>query len=292
MGFSSIFGSGVLSGASSANSTLDDIVADPVIAVSVRKLRSDYSGACVRVRRSSDNAEQNIGFSGNDLDTASLESFCSGTDCFVTTWYGQQGGDEAGINVTESTASRQPKIVTSGTVETASGKPTLLFTAASNQRLVSASIGTTIGTTHTMYAVADRGAIRADDVIYTIDFTYPICKFPNGDALEYYMTGFTDNVNGFFFSEVTGSTSNSIYKVACNGTSGFTGTQNKTTTGTATFTDEASFVDDTNYSVLIGYWFDGASLDGTISEFILFPATSYHASTTTEDSINDYFGVY
>jgi hypothetical protein len=81
-------------------------------AYSLRLLKSDYSGNAVRVRRASDNTEQDIGFANNELDTASLETFCSGTDGFVTTWYDQSGN---AANVANAAASYQPQIVSSGT---------------------------------------------------------------------------------------------------------------------------------------------------------------------------------
>lgn len=56
---------------------------------SLRLLSSDYTGFCIRVRRSSDNAEQDIGFDGNELDTSSLLSFCGVNSGYVTTWYNQ-----------------------------------------------------------------------------------------------------------------------------------------------------------------------------------------------------------
>jgi hypothetical protein len=42
---------------------------------SFRKLSNSYAGSSIRVRRSSDNAEQDIGFVGRNLDTTSLASF-------------------------------------------------------------------------------------------------------------------------------------------------------------------------------------------------------------------------
>ena len=82
-------------------------------AYSLRKLRILYSGDAIIVRRASDNATQSIGFLINgELDTSSLESFCAGTDGFVTTWYDQSGN---GFNATQGTASSQPKIVSAGT---------------------------------------------------------------------------------------------------------------------------------------------------------------------------------
>lgn len=52
-------------------------------AYSLRKLDSTYSGDTVRVRRSSDNAEQNIGFVSNELDTATLETFVKSGNVFA-----------------------------------------------------------------------------------------------------------------------------------------------------------------------------------------------------------------
>lgn len=44
-------------------------------AYSLRKLSSSYGGFAIRVRRDSDNAEQDIGFDGNELDTVALNDF-------------------------------------------------------------------------------------------------------------------------------------------------------------------------------------------------------------------------
>ena len=93
-------------------------------AYSVRKLRTAYTGNAIRVRRSSDNTEQDIGFYGNILDTSALTTFCSGTNGFITTWYDQSGN---GLNATQTTAIQQPKIVSSGNVLTNGGKPCLEF---------------------------------------------------------------------------------------------------------------------------------------------------------------------
>ena len=46
-----------------------------IAAYSLRKLSSSYSGGAIRVRRSSDNAESDIGFFNNQLDTTSLIQF-------------------------------------------------------------------------------------------------------------------------------------------------------------------------------------------------------------------------
>jgi hypothetical protein len=102
-----------------------DIYPNAAAAYSLRKLRIAYTGNAIRVRRASDNTEQNIGFdSNNELDTVSLASFCSGTNGFVTTWYDQSGN---GRDATQSTGANQPQIVSSGSVILDNGKPTIKF---------------------------------------------------------------------------------------------------------------------------------------------------------------------
>jgi hypothetical protein len=105
-----------------------DLYPSAAVAYSVRKLRTAYTGNSIRVRRSSDNAEQDIGFSGNNLDTSALTTFCSGTNGFVTTWYDQSGNAN---NATQTTAANQPQIVSSGSVLTLTGigsaRPILSF---------------------------------------------------------------------------------------------------------------------------------------------------------------------
>ena len=97
-------------------------------AYSLRKLRSSYSGSAIRVRRSSDNTELNIGFdSDGNLDTISLSSFVGTGDGFVTTWYDQSGN---GNNATQTTAANQPQIVSAGSVITMSNKPSVKFTTS------------------------------------------------------------------------------------------------------------------------------------------------------------------
>ncbi len=94
------------------------------VAYSVRKLRTAYAGPCLRVRESGGNTETDIGFSGNNLDTASLAVFCAGVDGFVTKWYDQSGNAN---DAAQATAANQPKIVSAGSVLTINSKPALLF---------------------------------------------------------------------------------------------------------------------------------------------------------------------
>ena len=84
-------------------------------AFSLQKLSASYSGSAIRVRRSSDNAEQDIGFTNNNLDSSSLLTFVGAGDGFVTTVYNQIN---VAYNFTQPTANSQPKIVSSGALIT------------------------------------------------------------------------------------------------------------------------------------------------------------------------------
>ena len=100
-------------------------------AYSVRALNSAYTGALLRVRRSSDNAEQDIyAMANGDLDTASLLTFVGAGDGFVVTWYDQSGN---GLNATNATAANQPQIVASGVLITDGSQPSLYFDGNNDQ---------------------------------------------------------------------------------------------------------------------------------------------------------------
>lgn len=118
-----------------------DVYSSAYTAFSLRKLRTAYTGSAIRVRRSSDNAEQNIGFDAFGLfDTVSLLSFCGSGNGFVTTWYDQSGNSR---NATQTTAANQPRIVNAGVVEKSNNKPAIRnFQAAATSLSFSGSAST------------------------------------------------------------------------------------------------------------------------------------------------------
>lgn len=80
-------------------------------AYGLQLLRGNYLGSAIRVRRSSDNTEQDIGFSAGALNTASLASFVGANDAFITKWYDQSGGTN---DLVQATSGAQPMIVDAG----------------------------------------------------------------------------------------------------------------------------------------------------------------------------------
>jgi len=126
-------------------------------AYSVRKLDKDYTGSCMRVRRSSDEATQDIGFDSNgDLDTAAIASFVGDAYGYVTAWYDQSGN---GNNATQSTTANQPMIYdrVAAAVVTENGKPAIEFDG-SNDFFASGSAYST-GTNESHFMVRNAQAI-------------------------------------------------------------------------------------------------------------------------------------
>ena len=120
-------------GASGGSSLLLDNLTGVALAYSTRKLRTAYSGSALRVRRSNDNTEQDIGFDGSgNLDTSSLASFVGSNSGYVVTWYDQSGN---AVDATQATTSAQPRIVNAGTNDTINSKVSPRWTGGS-QRLV------------------------------------------------------------------------------------------------------------------------------------------------------------
>ena len=101
---------------------LDD-VAGARLAVGLRKLKASYTGSALRLRRSSDNAEMDFGFVGNDLDVSAISTWLGAASGFCTTLYDQSGNSG---NVTQTTVASQPLLVLAGI----NNKPLLRFTTA------------------------------------------------------------------------------------------------------------------------------------------------------------------
>lgn len=134
------------------NTVLDSVSnTDISFAFSLRKLRKEYTGWCVQVRRSTDNALQNIGFNGDGLiDTPGLNKFVGAGQAFVVIWYDQSG---LGRNAVQTTINRQP-LLTKGTHK---DLPTIDFDGSNDGLVVNTSmqILTNAGADGTVFYVGD-----------------------------------------------------------------------------------------------------------------------------------------
>ena len=118
--------------------TLDSLL-QALAAQSMRKLYSNYAGACVRVRRSSDGAEMDVGFKlyafrayAYWVDEEALLEFAGGASLTVVFWYDQTGQNRHASN---TTVAMQPRIVNAGVIVTQNGLPAL-ETFQASQRLI------------------------------------------------------------------------------------------------------------------------------------------------------------
>ena len=103
-------------------------------AFSLRRI-GPYFGNIIRVRRSTDNAEQDIALVNGSIDENALLTFCGAASGYVSIWYDQSGNAR---NATQTTTSLQPIIVSSGVVEKKNNRPALKFTGT--QRLSAPAI--------------------------------------------------------------------------------------------------------------------------------------------------------
>ena len=101
-----------------------DLYPGAAAAYSLRKLRTAYTGAAIRVLRTSDNAQLNIGFVNNILDLTTLANFIGASSGTINTWFDQSGN---GRDIVQSTIAYQPIIVNSGSIYTTNGKPSIFL---------------------------------------------------------------------------------------------------------------------------------------------------------------------
>ena len=133
---------------------LDQLSVSAAAAYSLRQVRSGVALA-IRVRRSSDNAEADIGFATNgDLDTAALLAHVGSGNGFVTTWYDQSGNAR---NATQPTAGSQPQIVASGAIETQNGRPALRFDGVNDFFVMTSPINSANATINAVSRLASMG---------------------------------------------------------------------------------------------------------------------------------------
>lgn len=116
-----------------------------------RRLNSAYTGSLIRVRRSSDNAEQDIGYIDSTtavLNTVALADFVGADNAFITTVYDQSGNARDWLN---ATAASQPQIVSAGAVMTMgpNNRPGALF---SNHQLKTGSFAASSGQVAVFFA--------------------------------------------------------------------------------------------------------------------------------------------
>jgi hypothetical protein len=270
----------VTSNALSILATLLDIYPSASGAYSVRLLRgAHYANSAIRVRRSSDNTEQDIGFttSGN-LNTTALTSFVGAGNGFIVTWYDQSGN---GNNATQATQANQPQIVSAGSVLMQGANPTAVFNGSSN---FMDATGVTTGNPKSIFVSTKSNYIGSlEKVLFDSATTNQaiLYKDPSNNIGvgfgTFSATSYTSTTNFILYSVLhNGATSNmyvnSSSQVLTNqnlGTNAFSGLRIGAARGTATL-----------------------HYQGNISEFIVYPSNQASDKVQIESNINNYYTIY
>jgi hypothetical protein len=292
-----------LIGSENVSTLLLDAFPNAAAAYSLRKLRLLYTGNAIRVRRSSDNTEQNIGFTAlGILDTTALTTFCSGTNGFVTTWYDQSGNAN---NATQATAANQPQIVSGGSVILVNGVPSLqfdgtndtlisttavdpLFITAVNRPNTTASFKTIFGADTSDGSVA----VKIGSIYFQYSTPARTPTFARSTIL--------DAIGNIDFN-ATGSVA-----VANNVLNIMTGTRTNTTIsvfindsnqGNDTTTSALRPLGGTNsgrFNLMSGYYSQSIvdHSQGNLSEIVLYTSDESSSRTGINTNINTYYGIY
>jgi hypothetical protein len=262
--------------ASTDAALLLDAYPSAAAAYSVRKLRSAYTGNAIRVRRSSDNTEQDIGFSGGNLDTTALTTFCGSGDGFVTTWYDQSGN---AYNERQTTAANQPQIISSGSVLLENSKPAIRFIGANNNFFEN-SLSITF--TYQTLFVLSRFLTRPS-------FAYIMQQSGNnkqvgdvaGNGYRLY-----NGANLFLGADPSLTNQDLIYGLY-NGASSQIAVDGGTTTNGNTGTNSPSGLVIGTGGIPVS-----SSLNGNLQEIILYNSNQSSNRSAIETNINTYYGIY
>jgi hypothetical protein len=276
-----------LIGSQDIGSLLLDFYPNSAAAYSLRKLRLLYTGNAIRVRRSSDNTEQNIGFTAlGDLDTTSLTSFCSGTNGFVTTWYDQSGN---GRNATQTTATNQPQIVSGGSVILENSKPSVQFDGSNDYMQLNFN-----DKVQSIFVVASKNTSNFQD--YNGFITYrasPNFLLPPSNERG----GFTGikNINAINGLSATSIYINNLEKNLNNYLTDIGATLDYSTThNLISHFNNASAVGTKNIALGADVYTLGGLryLNGNIGEVILYSSDESSNRTGIEGNINSFYYIY
>lgn len=98
-------------GLAPASWPLDTYSSNIAYAYARKRLLASYIGPLYRVRRTTDNVEQDISAGVDGTDIASLATFIQNTGATLVKWYDQSGN---GVDLAQATTSKQPVVVNSG----------------------------------------------------------------------------------------------------------------------------------------------------------------------------------
>lgn len=269
---------------------------------SLRKVNQNYTGAAIRVRKdTTGQPESDVGFVGNELDTAALKSFLNARSGFVTKWYDQSGKSPA-RDAAHTTSSEQPRIALNGVIERLNGKPSLRFYSGAAVRLPisNAAAITNNGRHWNVFCVArafNTGGGLSPTIISWLCNGSDNTRhglFVNITANRYQVGG-----RKIAADALLSAVSNTNHSEAIKLISGFldyNGTATLFENGAET-AKNTSFhngaIENANASqVLIGARTTVQTINGNISEIIIYASNQLSQRTAIESNINAFYGIY
>jgi hypothetical protein len=278
----------------------------------LRKLRTAYTGSAIRVRRSNDNSEQDIGFtSAGDLDTASLKTFVGANSGFVTTWYNQ--GDSTSLDFTQTTAASQPRIINAGTIDRRNGDPSIFFDGSNDFMDVASSTATysflhkagqkavfvvtqqgTASNPNAAYLILNNNGAGLNNAGYAI-FYDDRSSVPRNNAiasqvgvnnssnvaLDFFTPNQLNLVSNLLDNSASTLLRNSLYYNGGNLVQNNT-LNNPASTGNAFNNMRMGRISNGTTFTMLGY----------MSEVIIYPSDQSSNRTGIETNINSYYGIY
>jgi hypothetical protein len=260
-------------------SLLLDVYGGAAGAWSFRQLKTGVTNVC-RVRRGSDNAEQD--FTASGVSGGALTTFTGASDGFVTTLYDQSGN---GQNAVQATANNQPRVVVSGSlvVDASNGRPAMKWNGTGTDAFLRASGISEAQANHTFsvidnssFGVASnvRGAIHDGATRQLFDQNGTGYRILAGVWVD---SGTRTNDHNLFSVLFDGASS--VFRK--NGSNVFSGSN----VGTSSIIDMYLWGQNTGGAGL-------RSAGGEAQEIILYGSDKSADVTDIESNINSYYGVY
>jgi hypothetical protein len=244
------------------------------LAYSFRRLRSAYTGSCIRVRRSSDDVEQDIGFVNNELDTSALTSFIGANNGLIRTWYDQSGNAN---NAVQTTNGDQSRLVIGGTVESIGSKPALEV----DGKLINLTSNVTVSR-YTSLIVGKKYATGDKLNGITGDVNAPLLSHWS-DSLYYFQWP----VN---YIQTNAAISNANHEVIIASTTSDT-TATISRNGSTLASTRVSFPSITSTLTRL-FSYGGQTGKGKYQELIVWDSEQDANFTGIQNNINDYYAIY
>lgn len=257
----------------------------PEYAYSLRKLSSTATKA-IRVRRNSDNAEQDIGFNGDDIDESAITSFVGSNSGYVAKIYDQNG---SGKDLSLGTSTNQGLVVSAGTLLKKNSKVRIDFGGTRQIRYTSALLNTS---TNSMFNVVNGNATGENTYYFSsanngtpgvVGFIDTNTSTPNRH-IRVTNTGFASGYADLSVQRsdtdqrlLTHFLNSGNVSAFDNGATGGTGTYSGTITNDYFWLGKGSGTNAGNIS-----W----------QETIIFNSVQTSIRTDIEDNINDYYSIY